>query len=115
MRINAKAFAIIILLLAGCRTVSPIRELHPAFSPDISRVMLKSGTVVLFNKDFGWYNQQAGTIEGITADSQHVEYHLTQLSKVETVRTYSIVPAIYTAGAILGFVIYVIAHLLALI
>lgn len=77
--------------------------------------MLKNGKVIEFNKDFGWYNQTAGTIEGVTVDSQHVEYHLAEISKVETVRVYSVIPAIYSAVAILGFVIYVIARLLALV
>ena len=77
--------------------------------------MLKSGEVVLFNKDFGWYNQKAGTIEGETGDSQHVEYHLIELSKVETVRAYSILAAAYTGIALLGFGIYLIGHLLALL
>ena len=105
----------VLVLLASCRTVSPIIELHSSFAPDISRVMLKGGNVVEFNKDFGWYNQRAGTIEGITVDSQHVEYHLAQLSKVETVRGYSLVAAVYAGIAVLGFAIYLIARLLALV
>ncbi len=77
--------------------------------------MLKNGTVITFNQDFGWFNQNAGTIEGITTDSQHVEYHLVELNKVETVRTYSIVAAIIAAGALLGFGIYLLAKLLAIL
>ncbi|MFI5202408.1 MAG: hypothetical protein ACHQNE_08470 [Candidatus Kapaibacterium sp.] len=115
MKTNAKFFAIIILLFAGCRTVSPVREIRPSLAPDVSRVMLKSGKEVLFNKDFGWYNQKAGTIEGVTVDSQHVEYHLVEIGKVETVRAYEVIPAAFTAGAILAAAIYLIAHLLALL
>lgn len=114
-RNSVKYFAVALLLFAGCRTITPIRDLHPALAPDISRVMLKGGTVVEFNKDFGWYNQSAGTIEGITVDSQHVEYHLAQLTKVETVRVYSLVAAVYTWAAVLGFAIYLLARLLALV
>lgn len=110
-----KYFTLLLLLFVSCRTITPIHDLHSSFAPDISRVMLKGGTVVEFNKDFGWYNQSAGTIEGITVDSQHVEYHLAQLSKVETVRGYSLVAAVYAGAVVLGFGIYLIARLLALV
>lgn len=110
-----RALVIFFLFTVGCRSIVPARDLHGASAPDISRVMLKNGTVITFNQDFGWFNQNAGTIEGITTDSQHVEYHLVELNKVETVRTYSIVAAIIAAGALLGFGIYLLAKLLAIL
>ena len=88
-------------MLAGCPTVTPVREIHSATTPDISRVMLKSGTVITFNQDFGWFNQKAGTIEGVTTDSLHVEYHLVELKQVETVGTYSLLAAVGAAHAVL--------------
>lgn len=115
MSTAVKYLAVVLLLFAGCRTITPVLDLHSSLSPDISRVMLKSGNVVEFNKDFGWYNQSAGTIEGMTVDSQHVQYHITELSRVETVRGYSLVAAVYTGVAVLGFGIYLIARLLALV
>ncbi len=110
-----KQLAILILVFAGCRTVTPIRNLDPASEPNISRVMLKDGNVVTFDINFGWYDKQAGTIEGMTTDSQHVEYHLSELSKVETVRAYSILPAIITGGVVLGLGIYILSRLLTLL
>lgn len=104
--------AVLAILIAGCREVFPVRDIHASSAPDISRLMLKSGKVVEFNADLGWYNRHAGTIEGITTDSVHVEYHLTEINKIETVREYSIIPAVYAGMALLGGVIYVIAVLL---
>jgi hypothetical protein len=115
----ALQFLAIVLLVGGCvcgcRTVAPIHDLRSSTAPDISRVMLKNGDVIVFNGDFGWYNQKGGTIEGMTIDSQHVEYHLTELSKVETVRTYSLAAAFLAAGVLLGFGIYLLAKLLAIV
>jgi len=101
------------MLFAGCRAIYPVRELRPSSAPDISRVMLKNGKVTIFNADFGWYNKQAGTIEGVTADSsQHVEYHLSEISKVETVREYSIFPAAVVAGIALWGALYLLGEIL---
>jgi hypothetical protein len=106
-------FAVLaVMLVAGCRAVSPVREIQPSSAPNISRVMLKNGKVVVFNPDLGWYNKHAGTIEGITVDTQHVEYHLSEINKVETVREYSIVPAALVAAILLLSGIYLVAKLL---
>jgi hypothetical protein len=104
--------AILSILFAGCRSITPARELRPSSAPDISRVMMKNGKVVIFNADFGWYNRQAGTIEGITVDTQHVEYHLSELTKVETVREYSLIPAAVLAGIVLLAGVYLVAKIL---
>lgn len=104
-----------VVLLASCRTVSPVREIRPSWQPDISRVTLKNGTIVEFNDDFGWYNKQAGTIEGVTRDGKHEEFHLVEISKVETVRGYSIFFALAAAAGVLGAAIYIIAKLLTLV
>ena len=103
------AFATV--LFSGCRAIYPVRELRPSSAPDISRVMMKNGTVVVFNPDLGWYNRQAGTIEGITVDSQHVEYHLSELAKVETVREYSLIPAAVVAGIVLFAGLWIVAKI----
>ena len=101
------------MLFTGCRAIYPVRELRPSSAPDISRVMLKNGKVTIFNADFGWYNKQAGTIEGVTADSsQHVEYRLSEISKVETVREYSIFPAAVVAGIALWGALYLLGEIL---
>jgi hypothetical protein len=99
------------MLFAGCRAVQPVRELRSSSAPDISRVMLKNGKVVVFNADLGWFNKQAGTIEGMTVDTQHVEYHLSELTKVETVREYSIVPAAFMVGVALLGALYLLAKI----
>jgi len=99
----------------GCRTVVPVRQVQPSSAADISRVTLLNGSITTFDDDLGWYNQQAGTIEGMTADSQHVEYHLSEILKVETVRAYSIIPAVAVAIAPLAVVIFVLYRLLALL
>ena len=114
-RRQAPVLLMLLLCVAGCRTVMPVKNLHPSFAPDISRIMLKNGKVIIFNRDFGWYNKKAGTIDGMTADSQHVEYRLSDLSKVETVRAYSIIPAAFTIGTVLGAGIYLLAKLLTLV
>src|SRR5689334_18684345 len=95
----------IVIAIGSCRTVIPARQVHPSSAPDISRVTLKNGTIVTFNDDFGWYNKQAGIIEGVTSDSQHVEYHLSELLKVETVREYAVIPAVAVALIPLGIAI----------
>jgi hypothetical protein len=101
------------MLVAGCRAIYTTRELRPSSAPDISRVMLKNGKVTIFNDDFGWYNRQAGTIEGVTRDSsQHVEYHLSEISKVETVREYSLFPAAFVAVVVLWAGLYLLAKIL---
>jgi hypothetical protein len=99
------------MLFAGCRAIYPVRELQPSSAPDISRVMLKNGKVVVFNADFGWFNKQAGTIEGMTVDTQHVEYHLSELTKVETVREYSLIPAAFMLGVVLWGGLYLLAKI----
>ena len=104
-----------VILLAGCRTVTPIREIRPSWDPDISRITLKNGTILEFDDNFGWYDKQAGIVEGTTRDHQHVAYHLSEISKVETVRAYSIFFAIATALAIFGLGIYLLAKLLTLV
>ncbi len=102
-----------VMLVAGCRAVSPVREIQPSSAPNISRLMLKNGKVVVFNADLGWYNRHAGTIEGVTVDTpRHVEYHLSEINKVETVREYSIVPAALVAAILLLSGIYLVAKLL---
>jgi hypothetical protein len=100
------------MLVAGCRAIYPVRELRPSSAPDVSRVMLKNGKVTIFNDDFGWYNRQAGTIEGVTDSNQHVEYHLSEISKVETVREYSIFPAALVAVIALWAGLYLLAKIL---
>ena len=105
----------VLLLALSCRTVSPVRNIRPVSAPDISRVTLLSGKVMEFNDDFGWYNKQAGTIEGITRDSQQVVYHLSEVGKVETVRTYSIVIAVITALIPLAVGVYLLAKLLSVL
>ncbi len=99
------------MLFAGCRAIYPVRELQPSSAPDISRIMLKNGKVVVFNADFGWFNKQAGTIEGMTVDTQHVEYHLSELTKVETVREYSLIPAAFMLGVVLWGGLYLLAKI----
>jgi hypothetical protein len=107
---------IIFLLFAGCRSVIPARELRPDSSPDIARLVLKKGdSVIVFNSNFGWYNKRAGLIEGMTPDSLRVEYLLTEINKVETVRNYSVIAAVYTGIAVIGAAIYVIAKLFTLL
>lgn len=112
---SLKRIAILLIFFGGCRTVSPVKDIQSASEPNISRVMLKNGNVITFNRDFGWFDKQAGTVEGETTDSQHVEYHLSELSKVEIVRAYSIIPAILAGGVILGVGIYLMSRLLALV
>ena len=108
-----RSFIFVILLLAGCRSVIPARDLRSSSAPDISRIMLRKGdSVVVFNKDFGWYDKKAGIVEGVTLDSQHVAYPVASISKLETVRDYSIIPAILTASVIIGAALYLIAKLL---
>ena len=109
---SAIIFASSAMLFSGCRAIYPVRELHSSSAPDISRVMLKNGKVVSFNPDFGWYNKQAGTIEGMTADTQHVEFHLSELAKVETVREYSLIPAAFVTGIVLLAGIWLVAKIL---
>ena len=104
--------ALAIMLIAGCRSIYTVHELQPSSAPDISRLMLKNGKVVVFNADLGWYNNKAGTIEGMTVDTQHMEYHLSEINKVETVREYSLIPAAFVAGVVLLAGIYVVARLL---
>lgn len=105
-----------ILIFAGCRSVIPVRDIRSSSAPDISRLVLKKGdSVVVFNKDFGWYNKQAEIVEGVTADSQHVSYPVASISKVETVRDYSLVAAVYVGGVIIGAAIYLISKLLTLV
>lgn len=110
-----KRLAIVLILFAGCRTVAPVSQLQSSMEPNISRVMLKNGNVVVFNRDFGWYNKHAATVDGTTTDSQHVEYHVSELSKVETVRAYALIPLVITGGMLLGVGIYVMAKILALL
>jgi hypothetical protein len=106
-------FVVLAAMLAmGCRAIYTVHELQPSSAPDISRLMLKNGNVVVFNADLGWYNNKAGTIEGMTADTQHVEYHLSEINKVETVREYSLIPAVFVAGVVLLAGIYLVARLL---
>ena len=109
---SVRYVALVALFCTGCRAIIPVREIRSSSAPDISRVELKNGKVTIFNADLGWYNKRAGTIEGITLDSQHVEYHLSELNKVETVREYSVVPAAVVGAALLGAVIWLASLLL---
>jgi len=108
-------FSLLFLALAGCRSVIPVREIHTSSAPDISRVMLKNGTLVVFNADFGWYDKQQGIIEGVNVDSQHVSYHLSEVNKIELVRTYSIFFAAAAALVPLGLGIIILAKLLTFV
>ena len=109
---QVRSLILVILLFAGCRSVIPARDLRSSSAPDISRIVLKkSDSLIIFNKDLGWYNKRAGTVEGITLDSQHVEYRVAEINKVETVREYSVIPVIVAAGIVLGAVIYLVAKL----
>ena len=111
-----KCFALLIVLFAiSCRTVGPVRDIRPVSAADISRVTLLSGKVVEFDDDFGWYNKQAGIIEGMTRDSQQVVYHLSEISKVETVRSYSIAIAVVTAIVPLAVGVYLLAKILSVL
>ncbi len=107
-----KRLAILLLIVAGCRTVSPVRELETSTVPDISRLILRDGKVIAFNRDFGWYNKQEGTIEGVDTAGQHVVYHLAEVNKVETVRAYAIIPLVLTVGIAIAVGVYLIAKLL---
>ena len=110
MRRSAALFALLTIAIAfgSCRTVVPVRQIQAASQPDISRVTLRNGDIVTFNDDFGWYNKKEGIVEGVTADSQHVQYHLSELLKVETVRAYSLIPAVAVALLPLGIAIYLL-------
>jgi hypothetical protein len=109
---QVRALILVILLFAGCRSVIPARDLRSSSAPDISRIVLRKGdSLIIFNKDLGWYNKRAGTIEGVTRDSQHVEYRIGEINKIETVREYSIIPTIVAAGIVIGAVIYLVAKL----
>ena len=110
MRRTAIFFALVAIAVTfgSCRTVVPVRQIQSSSTPDISRVTLKNGSIITFNDDFGWYNKQAGTIEGVTADSQHVEYHLSEILKVETVRAYSVIPAVLVGLFPLAVAIYLL-------
>src|SRR5438270_10974457 len=108
-------FIVIAILITGCRTVVPVRQMQAASAPDVSRVTLKNGKIVTFNDDFGWYNKQAATIEGITDDSLHVEYHLSEVLRAETVRAYSIIPAVAVALLPLAVAVYVLYKLFSLL
>ena len=112
-----KRFTILLLILlaTGCRSVTPVREMRPTWAPNISRLMLMNGKVVQFNDDFGWYDKKVGIIEGVTADSQHVNYHLPEIARVETVRSYEVVFAVITGLIPLGLGIYLLAKLLQLV
>src|ERR1700683_571718 len=110
--LQARAFIFIFLLFAGCRSVIPARELRGSSAPDISRIVLRKGdSVIVFNKDFGWYDRPAGTVDGMTLDSQHVEYRLTEINKVETVRDYSLIPAVFAGAVVIFGAIYLVAKL----
>ncbi|HWF45102.1 MAG TPA: hypothetical protein VG537_10715 [Candidatus Kapabacteria bacterium] len=97
----------------GCRTVTPVRNIQAASAPDVSRLLLRNGSVVQFNKDFGWYNAQEGTVEGVTRDSQQAVYHLSEIQSVETVRSYELGIAVVTALAPLAVGIYLLAKVLS--
>jgi hypothetical protein len=101
--------------LASCRTVIPVSQIRASTAPDISRLTLKNGTVVEFNEDFGWYNKQARTVEGVTKSSEHVEYHLNEIARVEYVRFYSIYFAAIVATTAGAAAIYLLAKLLAIV
>jgi len=105
-------FFLIIIFIAGCRSVIPARELRSSSAPDISRIVLRKGdSVVVFNNDFGWYDRKAGIVEGVTLDSQHVAYRIGEINKVETVRNYSFIAAIFAGGAILFGLLYLVAKI----
>jgi len=97
----------------GCRTITPVRSIHTANAPDVSRLLLRNGSVVEFNKDFGWYNAQEGTVEGMTRDSQQAVYHLSEIQSVETVRSYELAFAVVAALAPLAAGIYLLAKVLS--
>jgi hypothetical protein len=106
----------IVPVFSGCRSVIPAHDLLGSSAPNISRIMLKKGdSVIVFNRDFGWYNKRAGLIEGISLDSQHVECRLSDIRNIETVRNYSLIPAIFAGVAVVGTVLYLMAKLLSLL
>jgi hypothetical protein len=101
--------------LTGCRAVIPVSQIRPSSAPDISRVTLKNGMIVEFDRDFGWYNKQARTVEGNTKAGTHVEYNLTEIVRLEYVRFYSIVFAAAVATAVGAVAIYLLAKLFTVI
>ncbi|MDP4199502.1 MAG: hypothetical protein Q8922_03015 [Bacteroidota bacterium] len=107
--------ALLVLIVCSCRTVSPVREIRTAWEPDISRITLKNGTIIEFDENFGWYDKQGGIVEGMTRNHEHIQYHLIEIAKVETVRSYSIFFAIASAAAVFALGIYLVYKLLTLV
>jgi len=110
-----KRLVLLLLLAAGCRTVTPIRQIRPTWSPNIARLTLLNGTVVQFNNDYGWYDKQAGIIEGMSTDSQHLTYHLAEVSRVETVRSYELALAVFAALIPIALGLYILMKLVSLV
>jgi hypothetical protein len=101
--------------LTSCRMVIPAGEIRAGSAPDISRITLKNGSVVEFDQDFGWYNKKSRIVEGKTKTGDQVEYHISEIAKVEYVRVYSIFFAAGVATVAGGLAIYILARLFALL
>jgi hypothetical protein len=111
-----KRLALLLLVfVASCRSVTPVQKIRPTWSPDVSRLVLLNGKVVQFNGDLGWYDKQAAIIEGMTQDSQHVQYPLREIARVETVRSYEIAIAAFTALIPLALGLYLLYKLISLV
>ena len=108
-------FFALAMTLTACRAVIPVSQIRPSSAPDISRLTLKNGTIVQFNEDYGWYNKQARTVEGVTKAGDHVEYHLNEIQRLEYVRFYSIAFAAIVATTAGAGAIYLLAKLLAVV
>lgn len=111
-------FVLILLLLpilGSCRRVQNVSELHTATAPHVSRMFLKNGSQVQFDEDLGWFDARDSSIEGMTADSQHVQMSIHDLDRVETVREYSIVFVYAIAMGVAGVAAYAFFRLVDLL
>jgi len=117
--VQSRKFLVLLFALAGlvasCRQVIPISQIRPSSAPDISRITLKNGTIIEFDQEFGWYNKQARTVEGATKTGDHVEYHISEIMRLEYVRVYSIIFAAAVATTVGAGAIYLLAKLLTII
>ena len=86
MRKLATIFSITILaLVTGCSTEGrwiSRDELKPSSDPNIEMVQLQSGSVLVFDKNLGWYDVRGGIIEGKTA-AQSTRIPLDQIAHIK--------------------------------
>jgi hypothetical protein len=76
---------------------------------------MTNGKTIAFNDDLGWYDAQDSIVEGMLADSQHVEIPVRDVRDVETVREYSVVFVYAAAIALMGVAAYALYLLFSLI